>query len=118
MIRRFVILLHTGHGADHMDLMIEQPRALATWQIEGTPPAGPLTTPLAAKALPDHRLAYLDYEGPVSAGRGQVQRIDSGPCEVLKCESGLWEVRFEGKVLSGLWRLCRQSEKDQWRLER
>lgn len=26
----------------------------------------------------DHRLIYLDYEGPISSGRGSVQRVDEG----------------------------------------
>ncbi len=33
---------------------------------------------IAALALPEHRLAYLDYEGPVSGNRGSVKRWDAG----------------------------------------
>ena len=28
--------------------------------------------------LPDHRRAYLSYQGPISGGRGQVIRVDRG----------------------------------------
>jgi hypothetical protein len=28
--------------------------------------------------LPDHRRVYLEYQGPLSHGRGEVLRIDSG----------------------------------------
>ena len=31
-----------------------------------------------AEAISDHRTAYLEYEGPVSGGRGQVRRWDAG----------------------------------------
>jgi hypothetical protein len=28
--------------------------------------------------LPDHRRVYLDYEGPISGGRGEVVRVEAG----------------------------------------
>jgi len=28
--------------------------------------------------LPDHRRDYLDYEGPISGGRGVVRRVETG----------------------------------------
>jgi len=49
-------------------------------------------TPLAP-----HRRAYLDYQGPISGGRGTVQRVDRGVVVIhLWRESRVvWEVRFE-----------------------
>jgi hypothetical protein len=40
----------------------------------------PLEAGVAVRAEPagDHRLLYLDYEGPVSGGRGTVARVDGG----------------------------------------
>ena len=32
----------------------------------------------AVKRLPDHRLVYLNYEGPISGDRGHVKRVQSG----------------------------------------
>jgi hypothetical protein len=33
---------------------------------------------VVAEPTADHRLLYLDYEGPVSGGRGTVTRVDAG----------------------------------------
>ena len=33
--------------------------------------------------LPDHRRAYLEYEGPISRNRGHVIRVAQGACEVI-----------------------------------
>lgn len=35
-----------------------------------------------AEQLADHRLAYLEYEGPVSGNRGQVTRWDAGQYQI------------------------------------
>src|SRR5687768_10877900 len=74
---RYVVLHHTGYGEDHYDLMFETAPGsmLATWRS----PCWPLQeihTPL--ELLPDHRRDYLDYEGPVSGGRGSVRRVQAG----------------------------------------
>src|SRR4051794_23553598 len=61
---RFVLLRHeTPAGSErptHFDLMLEHNGVLRTWALSGLPAAG---EPLLAEQLPDHRLAYLDYEG-------------------------------------------------------
>jgi len=83
--KRFVILRHhfpedgNGEFFDHFDLMLQQDSKLATWQLEAIPAPGQ-TVP--ANRLPDHREAYLDYEGPVSGGRGFVEQIMTGTFEV------------------------------------
>lgn len=61
----------------HWDFLLARPNAPAatTWRLLRTPC---LNEPIAAEALPDHRLVYLDYEGPVSGGRGSVLRLDGG----------------------------------------
>ena len=77
---RYVILHHMmppkeGRG-DHFDLMFETDRGLQTWAVETLPlPQGPA---VPAESLPLHRLAYLEYEGPVSNNRGTVQRVHCG----------------------------------------
>jgi hypothetical protein len=73
-MRRFVVLEHRWEGV-HWDLMLDVGDALRTWAIDAPIVAG---ADLPARALPDHRLAYLDYEGEVSGGRGTVRRIDRG----------------------------------------
>jgi DNA polymerase Ligase (LigD) len=99
---RFVILRHemppgSGRGT-HFDLMFEAGGGLRTWSIPELPVQGQF---IQAEALPDHRLAYLDYEGPVSDNRGSVSRVDEGEYEFLAESAGLWDVRLAGKVLSG-----------------
>jgi hypothetical protein len=71
---RFVILEH-DHPFRHWDLMLEEGEVLRTWRLPAPPAVGQT---VAAELLGDHRKLYLDYEGPVSRGRGTVQRWDHG----------------------------------------
>ncbi len=76
MSNRFVILLHESPRGDHWDLMLEtgtleNPR-LTTWSLPPQQmPAQNISFICAGTQLPDHRIAYLDYEGPISDHRGQ-----------------------------------------------
>lgn len=76
MSLRYAILKHTAHPqhADHFDLMfeIESGSSLATFRAKTWPPDS------AVERIADHRRDYLDYEGPISGGRGEVKRIASG----------------------------------------
>jgi hypothetical protein len=74
MAGRYVILRHDFPGI-HFDLMLEAGPVLRTWRLDEPPAAG---RPAAAEQSFDHRLLYLDYEGPVSGGRGSVARWDAG----------------------------------------
>ncbi|HOM16797.1 MAG TPA: DNA polymerase ligase N-terminal domain-containing protein [Thermoguttaceae bacterium] len=78
--RRFVVLEHDSPRGRHWDLMLELEGRLRTWAL-AQPPDAPRTIP--AEALPDHRLVYLEYEGPISGGRGQVRRWDAGAYQPL-----------------------------------
>ena len=69
----FVLLEH-DHPVPHLDFMIEGNGALLTWRLS-KPPTGAAQP---AVRIGDHRSAYLDYEGPVSGGRGAVRREDGG----------------------------------------
>jgi hypothetical protein len=70
---------------------------------------------ISAKALGDHRLDYLEYEGPVSGDRGSVSRWDDGEYE-SQAESGdEIVVRVRGGKLNGTVRLRRQAnDPQQW----
>jgi hypothetical protein len=72
---KFVILEH-DHPCLHWDLMLEAGDVLQTWRLANPPEMG--SSPIEAMALGDHRIAYLDYEGPVSGNRGAVRRWDTG----------------------------------------
>jgi hypothetical protein len=71
---RFAILTH-DHPAPHWDLFLEAGPVLRSWRL-----LAPLSSAIAVPAEPaaDHRLFYLDYEGPVSGNRGSVHRMDAG----------------------------------------
>ena len=94
---RFVVLKHDWNGV-HYDLMLERDAILRTWS---------LPTPLAedrailANALPDHRMAYLDYEGPVSRERGNVSRVAQGEYAVCHWTDDRIEVELHGDQLNG-----------------
>jgi hypothetical protein len=108
---RFVVLEHElpadAPRGRHWDFMLERGEALQTWAI-----SQPLDTrgELEGLTLPDHRLAYLDYEGPVSAGRGSVRQWDSGTYTLLEATPDVVCVRLSGKRLRGVARLTRRDE--------
>jgi hypothetical protein len=82
MTNRFVILLHQTSGGNHWDVMLENGSALTTWSI---PPQDipEKNFTCQTKRLPDHRMVYLDYEGEISGGRGNISRVDAGTYEAL-----------------------------------
>ena len=94
---RFVVLTH-DHPFLHWDLMLEAGEHLRTWRLLELP--GPEKV-IAAEALPDHRALYLDYEGPVSGGRGEVRRWDAGTCEVVGDSDDAVDLELAGNVLRG-----------------
>ncbi len=79
--------------------MLEQGGTLRTWRLKQPPDAA---GSIAAEGLPDHRLAYLDYEGPVSGGRGTVERWDAGTYETLESAANRLVLHFAGKRLVGI----------------
>jgi hypothetical protein len=77
---RFVLLEHRWKGV-HWDLMLEIGEVLRSWAIDAPIVVG---QELPARALPDHRRVYLDYEGVISGDRGTVRRLDEGTyCMIL-----------------------------------
>src|SRR5262245_52879118 len=73
-VPRFVILEH-DHPVLHWDLMLEAGSVLNTWRLAVAPEPNLV---IDALALGDHRLAYLEYEGPVSGNRVLVKCWYSG----------------------------------------
>lgn len=64
----------------HYDLMLETEEGLLTWAMGCLPAAG---KSCGAIQLPLHRELYLTHQGPVSAGRGTVERVMEGRYELL-----------------------------------
>lgn len=103
---RFVILDHQLPATDarpsHWDLMLETPDGLVTF--EALPfQAGQEVVRL--RRLPNHRLAYLDYEGPISNNRGCVRRVDRGHYHVAATENGTVSLELHGTRFYGSARL-------------
>ena len=95
---RFAVLEH-DHPELHWDFLLEQGEALQTWRLP-TPPDEVHT--LTTVKLPDHRKMYLDYEGPVSRGRGTVKQWDSGTFDVVWWKPTSVRVRLYGRRLQGI----------------
>jgi hypothetical protein len=94
---RFVILDH-DHPFPHWDFLLESGELLCGWRLLSEPVRG---RPVAAEALPDHRPVYLDYEGPISGGRGRVMRWDRGSFDWLSNGPDELRVAVHGQVVRG-----------------
>jgi hypothetical protein len=99
---RFVILEHTGTATykpgRHWDLMLEAGDRLRTWELAGIPTE---RNPVKAIPLPDHRIAYLDFEGELSDSRGAVRQWDAGGYKVLREDDGVLMLVISGGRLRG-----------------
>ena len=97
---RFVILHHRlppgGDRQSHWDLMIECEGELLTWALDESPK---LNSRISAIELANHRLDYLQYEGPVSGGRGDVRRVESGLCTILYRDGRQMLAELQGETL-------------------
>jgi DNA polymerase Ligase (LigD) len=105
---RFVVLEHDW-PAPHWDFLLEAGPVLKAWRLLAEPRYG-FDVPVETNA--DHRLFYLDYEGPVSGGRGTVSRWDAGTFEWHSTEFlrvRLYGSRLRGTatIVSGRWRVER-----------
>lgn len=117
---RFVVLYHvtsdSGDRKNHWDLLLERPksggvdepddvRTLVTWALESQPIAG---QKIKALRLEDHRRAFLSFEGPLSNGRGLVERQLEGEVEWISSSPDLTQVSLDlpgGKWLVNLRRI-------------
>ncbi len=118
---RFVILRHEPSDGSirplHWDFMVEQGETLRTWALAEEP------TPnrcIAAESLADHRLAYLDYEGPIAGNRGYVTRWDRGEYTIEESTPEKLVLTVHGEELIGRVEvmLTADSETAAWRWTR
>jgi len=110
-MQRFVVLRHEpGSASDrelHWDFMLEGESMLRTWALESEPAMGSSS---AALELPDHRLDYLDYEGPVSGQRGSVTRFDRGTYTAIRQSDDELVIEVNGEQLRGTVTLRHRSD--------
>lgn len=111
MMSRYVILEH-DYPVLHWDFMLETGSVLRTWRLAAPPQVGQV---ISAEALAEHRLQYLDYEGPVSGGRGHVKRWDQGVFTWQEESSDRLVVRVQGERLHSTARLERRAG-EEWQL--
>ncbi len=106
---RYVILEHDWNGV-HYDLMLEHGQTLTTWRLES-----PLREGVQpAIRLPDHRTAYLDYEGKVSGNRGSVRRVAEGEYEPAFISDQSWIFELSGSTKGKA--ILRHDTEDRWQL--
>ena len=103
---RYVVQEHSGFGPVHYDFMVEQGGVLWTWQLD-LPPDRWRIGPVAARRIGDHRLAYLDYEGPISGNRGRCRIVARGRCRVVQVEPGAVRLELSEGAMAGTAELVR-----------
>lgn len=107
---RFVLLTH-DHPHWHWDLMLEANEVLRTWRLDSEPST---RDRISATPLPDHRLLYLEYEGPVSNQRGNVQRWDRGDYELVADDGSVFDMILRGQRMQGRVTLTTESDGSVW----
>jgi DNA polymerase Ligase (LigD) len=133
---RFVLLYHdcppNYMRTSHWDFMLESGGVLRTWALERLPrnwqvahfrtavayPNCALVSPddtVAALQLSDHRLDYLELEGPMSGDRGTVRRVAAGTYRVEHEAPGDWRLVLASDNLAASVRLSRpETENERW----
>ena len=104
---RFVVLEHDSPHGLHWDFMLEMGSVLATWSLEEPPNAA---DSIDAEALADHRSDYLDYEGPISGGRGTVTQWDRGIYQLERSSELELVATLSGRKLTGRVAIVRSPE--------
>jgi len=114
-VPRFVILRHDSPCGEHFDFMLEAAGdVLKTWALPRPPEIG---VEMQCEALADHRIEYLDYEGPVSGQRGAVTRWDQGTYTLERHSDAEWIVQLTGERFAGRASLLRsESDPSRWRV--
>lgn len=105
------MLRHDGVADPHFDFLFEwEPgEPLTSFRCTTWPP----TVGDAWEERPDHRPIYLEYEGPISGGRGVVARRAAGtiainvitvdPPSLALCLDEVWSVAIAHEMDRGVW---------------
>ena len=119
-----MLLLHrTPDGNAHVDWLVAtgptsdpESRSLASFRLPARLDVLTAGESMPAEALPAHRNRYLEFEGPLSGGRGDVQRIAAGEATTVTRTDDEWRlsIRWTGADVPQAVMLRRESE--QWRV--
>jgi hypothetical protein len=93
---------------DHYDLLFCDPEGgegLLTWRLAEPTWRWSEVGVIEAVALARHRERYLRYEGPLSEGRGVVERVDFGQIWPVDWGPSGGTIRFETERFAGHVRL-------------
>ena len=112
---RYVLLWHEmppdADRASHWDFMLEREGVLWTWTLETLPATwreqcglsyDDASVEVMALRLGDHRLEYLEYEGPVSGDRGNVERVAAGEFTWIRDGEDRFELTLGGNLISNV----------------
>jgi len=77
--------------------MLEKEGVLQTWRLNLLPG----NAPFLAEKIHDHRLEYLEYEGPVSNNSGIVKRMDTGDYEIIADTESFMIIQLLGGKYQG-----------------
>ena len=72
--------------------------------------------PIIAERLADHRIEYLDYEGPVSRDRGSVLRCCRGTYQVVEATADRVVVQLESALSGSLFLERLATDESRWSL--
>ena len=108
---RFAILEHDW-PTRHWDFLLEAGSVLRAWRLLEKPW---MDRVVPAEANFDHRLLYLDFEGPLSGNRGSATRWDFGTFEWIENGTTRVVVELKGTKLHGEVELEKHLEV--WRFE-
>ena len=98
---RFVLHHHITEP-DHHDLMVEHGDILLTWRIASEEIANlEKHQPVQGERIQDHHKKFLEYEGPLSPGKGRVEKIDTGTCKITSLQENSIDISINGTLLKG-----------------
>jgi len=92
--------------SSHFDLMLEKDGRLTTFELLQLPIPGER---FSIRRLAEHRIDYLDYEGPVSGDRGHVTRWTAGHYVTFAKTDEKWVVELQSPRLAARLVLLRPS---------
>lgn len=113
MPKKFVIHKHERIGhKQHWDLMLESENVLITFRSD-YPPEELKRNNHQLQKIFDHDPKFLNYQGPVNNGEGDIKMQDGGFFAYSIESKNLYLIEFDGDILKGNFKLQHASD-DRW----
>jgi hypothetical protein len=98
---KFVVQRHEKQDSPvHWDLMLEAGDILETFRID-RPPEEWGNEPIEAEKIFDHPQKFLNYEGPVNKGTGNVIIAETGTYRLQTRDENRLALELSGTILNG-----------------